>query len=42
LKKFENGNMIDGGRSYIKSSGCPVYMHVVRDGEMVKEALEND
>jgi len=34
--------MIDGGRSYIKSSGCPVYMHVVRDGEMVKEALEND
>jgi hypothetical protein len=41
-KQFENGNMIDGGRSYIKSSGCPVYMHVVRDGEMVKEALEND
>ena len=35
-KQFENGNMIDGGRSYIKSSGCPIHMHVVRDGEMVK------
>ena len=33
-KKFENGNMIDGGRSYIKSSMCPIHMHVVRDGEM--------
>ena len=41
-KQFENGNMIDGGRSYIKSSGCPIHMHVVRDGEMVKEALENE
>jgi len=28
--------MIDGGRAYIKSSGCPIHMHVVRDGEMVK------
>ena len=36
-KMFENGNMIDGGRSYIKSSMCPIHMHVVRDGEMVKE-----
>jgi cytochrome oxidase Cu insertion factor (SCO1/SenC/PrrC family) len=36
-KKFENGNMIDGGRSYIKSSGCPVYMYVVRHGKMVKK-----
>jgi hypothetical protein len=36
-KQFENGNMIDGGRSYIKSSGCPIHMHVVRNGEMVKE-----
>ena len=35
-KKFENGNMIDGGRSYIKSNGCPIHMHVVLDGEMVK------
>jgi len=38
-KQFENGNMIDGGRSYIKSSGCPIHMHVVRDGEMVKQDL---
>jgi len=30
------GNMIDGGRSYIRSSGCPVYSYVVRDGEMVR------
>ena len=30
--------MIDGGRSYIKSSMCPIYMHVVRDGEMVESA----
>ena len=37
-KQFENGNMIDGGRSYIKSSMCPIHMHVVRDGEMVKSA----
>tara|TARA_B110000503_G_C7107521_1_gene396594 strand:- start:45 stop:470 length:426 start_codon:yes stop_codon:yes gene_type:complete len=34
-KQFANGNMIDGGRSYIRSSGCPVYRYVVRDGEMV-------
>ena len=40
-KKFENGNMIDGGRAYIKSSGCPVYMYVVRDGEMVKEMKDD-
>jgi hypothetical protein len=36
-KMFENGNMIDGGRSYIRSSGCTVYRYVVRDGEMVRE-----
>ena len=36
-KMFENGNMIDGGRSYIRSSGCPVYSYVVCDGEMVRE-----
>jgi hypothetical protein len=36
-KMFENGNMIDGGRSYIKSSMCPIHMHVVRDGEMVRD-----
>lgn len=36
-KQFENGNMIDGGRSYVRSSGCPIHMYVVRDGEMVKQ-----
>jgi hypothetical protein len=36
-KKFENGNMIDGGRSYIKSSMCPIHMHVVRDGKMIRD-----
>jgi hypothetical protein len=36
-KMFENGNMIDGGRSYIRSSGCTVYRYVVRDGGMVRE-----
>lgn len=39
-KKFENGNMIDGGRSYIRSSGCPVYMYVVLDGEMKNESVD--
>ena len=33
-KMFKNGNMIDGGREYIRSSNlCEVY--VVRNGEMV-------
>lgn len=33
-KAFKNGNMIDGGREYIRTSkGCEVY--VVRNGEMV-------
>lgn len=36
-KVFENGNMIDGGRQYIRSSlGCDVYR--VKDGEFVKDA----
>ena len=39
-KRFENGNMIDGGRAYIKSSGCPVYMYVVLDGEMKNESVD--
>ena len=39
-KQFENGHMIDGGRSYIKSSMCPIHMHVVRDGEMVQEVTK--
>jgi len=34
-KHFQNGNMIDGGRQYIRSSlGCDVYR--VKDGEFVK------
>lgn len=34
-KRFENGNMIDGGRQYIRSSanGCMVYH--IKDGEFV-------
>lgn len=30
-KKFDNGNMIDGGRAYIKSSG-KVHLYFVKDG----------
>jgi hypothetical protein len=36
-KQFENGNMIDGGRSYIKSSMCQIHPHIVRDGEMIRD-----
>lgn len=32
-KQFKNGNMIDGGRDYIRSSG-EVLIYVVRDGVM--------
>lgn len=32
-KKFDNGNMIDGGRSYIKSSG-KVNVYTVKDGTL--------
>jgi len=36
-KVFENGNMIDGGRQYIRSLlGCDVYR--VKDGGFVKDA----
>ena len=35
-KLFENGNMIDGGRAYIKSSMCEIKHYVVRNGEMVE------
>ncbi len=38
-KQFDNGNMIDGGRAYIRSSGCTIHRHVVRDGEMVSKAI---
>ena len=33
-KSFKNGNMIDGGRDYIRSS-CEVKVFLVRDGEMI-------
>lgn len=36
FKMFENGNMIDGGRKYIRSSlNCDVYK--IKDGEFVKD-----
>lgn len=35
-KSFDSGNMIDGGRAYIRSSGKVVYYNV-RDGQMVQE-----
>jgi hypothetical protein len=34
-KSFKNGNMIDGGRDYIRSS-CKVHSYVVKDGVMKK------
>ena len=33
---FSNGNMIDGGRAYIKSSGCKLYVYRIKNGEMVE------
>ena len=39
-KKFENGNMIDGGRAYIKSSMCEVKLYVVHNGEMAEKKDE--
>lgn len=38
-KSFKNGNMIDGGRDYIRSSG-EVKVFVVRDGQMVHHRVE--
>ena len=35
-KSFQNGNMIDGGRSYTRASGQVVY-YIVRDGQMVEK-----
>ena len=35
-KKFENGNMIDGGRAYIRCAANEVKHYVVRNGEMVE------
>jgi len=39
-KKFKNGNMIDGGRDYIRSSG-KVFIYVVRDGKMLRYGVNN-
>ena len=39
-KKFKNGNMIDGGRDYIKSCGR-VFVYVVRDGIMKSFGVNN-
>jgi hypothetical protein len=38
-KSFDNGNMIDGGREYIRHGG-KVDVYLVRDGEMIKEEIE--
>lgn len=34
-RRFDNGNMIDGGRAYVRSNGCKIHAHVVRNGEMI-------
>ena len=36
-KRFENGNMIDGGRAYIRCAAHEVKHYVVRNGEMVEK-----
>jgi hypothetical protein len=38
-KSFDNGNMIDGGRRYIRSSRNNVCIYVVSDGKMVERHL---
>ena len=40
-KEFKNGNMIDGGRDYIRSSG-KVFVYVVRDGKMLRHGVNNE
>ena len=35
-KQFNNGNMIDGGRAYIRCAANEVTHYVVRNGEMVE------
>lgn len=40
-KSFKNGNMIDGGRDYIRSSG-KVKIYVVRNGKMITYGVGND
>lgn len=40
-KCFKNGNMIDGGRAYLKTSNCKVYGYIVKNGEMIPMKEEN-
>ena len=40
-KSFQNGNMIDGGRDYIRSSG-KVKVFTVKDGKLVNFSTGND
>jgi len=40
-KSFKNGNMIDGGRDYIRSSG-KVKIYMVRDGVMTTYGVNNN
>jgi hypothetical protein len=40
-KSFKNGNMIDGGRDYIRSSG-DVKIYVVRNGVMTTFGVSNN
>ena len=39
-RAFENGNMIDGGRAYIRSSGGAVVMRVI-DGKFIAKDVED-
>ena len=39
-KSFNNGNMIDGGRDYIRSSG-KIKVFVVRNGQIIINKEEN-
>jgi hypothetical protein len=43
-KRFKNGNMIDGGRAYNRSSMCEVKHYVVCNGEMTEknEVIDGD
>jgi len=43
-KRFKNGNMIDGGRAYNRSSMCGVKHYVVCNGEMTEknEVIDGD
>ena len=40
-KSFLNGNMIDGGREYIRSSYTGVDIYVVSDGKMINLIKDN-